>query len=330
MSYFSKLIGTGSGFPETVVTNHDMEKIVETSDEWIRTRTGIEARRIVDLSKGESTVSMSHLAAKAAIQMAGISPLDIDFIVVGTVTPDTVMPTTANQIQALIGASNAFGFDLQAACSGFVYGLSVADSFIRAGQIKTALVIGAETLSTLVNWRDRTTCVLFGDAAGAVILQRTEDPKHSVLSTKLHADGRYGEILKIPHGYAKVPPHHPDYRVDMNKIMMNGAEIFKMAVRSMVDCTQEILAENKVAVSDVDHFIFHQANMRILDMCTKTLGVPAEKTSVNLQKYGNTSSATLPVCLDEALRGGRVKAGDLVLLSTFGGGVTWGSALIRI
>ncbi len=330
MAFYSKLVGTGKGFPEKEVTNKELETYVDTNDEWIRTRTGIEARRIADLDKGETTSYLCELAAREALKSAGMTGADLDMIVVGTVTPDTIMPTCGNRVQAALGASNAFSFDLQAACSGFVYGLSTADNAIRSGQVRNALVIGAETLSTLTNWHDRSTCVLFGDGAGAVVLQRTEDPAHRVIATKLHSDGRHGNILIIPHGYSKVPPHSKEYRVDMAKIKMNGAEVFKLAVRSMQETTLQILKENDFKVSDVNHFIFHQANMRILEMCLKGLDIPMEKASMNLQRYGNTSAATLPVCLDEAVRGGKVKSGDLVLLATFGGGVTWGSALVRI
>ncbi|MBY0370730.1 ketoacyl-ACP synthase III [bacterium] len=330
MAFYSKIIGTGSGFPERVVTNADLEKIVDTTDEWIRTRTGIESRRIAQPEKGESTLTFCEIAARQAMQAAGVTGADIDIILVGTVTPDTLMPNTANQLQAAIGAHGAFSFDLQAACSGWVFGLATADAFLRSGQKRTALVIGAETLSSIVNWQDRSTCVLFGDGAGAAILQRTEDPAHSILATKIYSDGRYGHILSIPHGFCKVPPYSAEYRHDMHKIKMNGSEIFKFAVRNMCESSKTILEENGFAVKDVDHFIFHQANLRIIDMCLKTLEVPPEKTSINLQKYGNTSAATLPVCLDEALRGGKVRSGDLVLMTTFGGGITWGSALVRI
>jgi 3-oxoacyl-[acyl-carrier-protein] synthase III len=330
MTYYSKIIGTGKGLPQGVVTNFDLEKIVDTNDEWIRTRTGIETRRISDPKKGEWTSTLSEMAARAAMKKAGITGAEIEMIVVGTVTPDTLMPSTANQLQASLGATKAFSFDLQAACSGFMYGLSVADCFIRQGQVRTALVIGAETLSTITDWHDRGTCVLFGDGAGAAVLQRTEDPAHRVIATKIYSDGRHGSFLQIPHGFSKVPPFSAEYRHDMHKVKMNGGEIFKLAVRSMVECSEAILKENDFTVADVDHFIFHQANLRIIDMCAKTLGIPAEKNFVNLQKYGNTSAATLPICLDEAIEEGKVKPGQLVLMATFGGGVTWGSALIRI
>jgi 3-oxoacyl-[acyl-carrier-protein] synthase III len=330
MNYFSKLVGTGSGFPERIVTNKELEAFVDTNDEWIRTRTGIQARHMADRTKGETTVSFAEAAARQALKAAGMTGSELEMIVVGTVTPDTVMPCVANQVQERLGATKAFSFDLSAACSGFIYGLSLADSQIRTGQVRTALVIGAETLSSLINWNDRTTCVLFGDGAGAAILQRSEDPAHSIVGTQIYADGRHGDILAIPHGYSKVPPYSEEYRHDMHKIHMQGGEVFKLAVRHMVESSQELLKKHGFGIADVDHFVFHQANIRIIDMCTKMLSIPPEKTSINVQKYGNTSSATLPVCLDEAIRAGKVKPGNLVLLSTFGGGITWGSALIRI
>jgi 3-oxoacyl-[acyl-carrier-protein] synthase-3 len=310
--------------------NREFEKFLDTSDEWIRTRTGIQTRRIADPAKGESTASLCEKAARQALRMSGLAATDLDGIIVGTVTPDTIMPSTANHIQARLGANHAFSFDLQAACSGWLYGISLADNFIRAGQAKNMLVIGAETLSTVMNWSDRTTCVLFGDGAGAVVLQRTDDTRHAVLSTRLYSDGRYGEFLAIPHGYAKVPPYSADYRHDMHKIKMQGAEIFKLAVRSMIDASQAVLDDNHMAASDVDFFIFHQANIRIIDMCMKTLEVPREKTWLNVDKYGNTSAATLPVCLDEAWKAGAVKPGDVILMATFGGGLTWASSLVRL
>lgn len=330
MTYFSKIIGTGSGFPERVMTNQDFEKFVETSDEWIRTRTGIQTRRIADHYKGESTSSLALKAARNAIEMAGISADEIELIVVGTVTPDSLMPTTGNSLQAALGATKAFSFDLQSACSGFLYGLSIADQYIKTGMVKTALVVGAETLSTLINWQDRGTCVLFGDGAGAAILTRTTDTQHAILGTKLYSDGTKGDILKIPHGGAKYPHYLPEYQHKLHTIHMQGSEVFKLAVRNMVDASLAVLNDNGVSPDDVDFFLFHQANIRILEMCMKTLKVPREKTWINLDKYGNTSAATLPVCLDEAWRQKAIKPGDLVLLTTFGGGVTWASGLIRI
>lgn len=330
MNYYSQLIGTGSAFPQKVMTNADFEAFVDTSDEWIRTRTGIKTRHIADPKLGESTSSLSFKAALRALEMSQLNAKDLDLIVVGTVTSDSVMPTTANTVQALLGADKAFSFDLQAACSGFLYGLSIADQFIRTGAIRTALVIGAETLSTLINWQDRSTCVLFGDGAGAAILSRTSEPTHSILGTRLYSDGTRGDILKIPHGGSKVPHYLPEYQHKQHSIHMQGSEVFKLAVRNMIDASLAVLSEQNMAPEDVDFFLFHQANVRILEMCMKTLKVPREKTWINLDKYGNTSAATLPVCLDEAWRQGAIKKGDKVLLATFGGGVTWASGLIQI
>lgn len=326
----SKILSTGMGLPSNAMSNADLEKFLDTSDEWIRTRTGIKTRYIARREKGETTLSLCVDAAKNALDRAGLEGSDIDMIVVGTVTPENIMPTTANQIQAAIGATGAFSFDMQAACSGFLYGLSLADNAIRAGDVGNALVIGAETLSTIVDWRDRTTAVLFGDAAGAAILQRTEGEDHAVLGTKLYSDGRYASCLNIPHGYANTPPYAAEYSLRKHKIQMNGKEVFKLACRNMVEASQTLLGEHGIATEEVDFFIFHQANLRIIDMCMKTLGVPKEKTWINLDKYGNTSAATLPICLQEATDAGAVKPGDLVLMATFGGGVTWASSLVRI
>ena len=329
MNYGSRIIGTGSHFPQTVMQNKEFESFLETSDEWIRTRTGISERRIADRTLGENTLSLSLGAAKKALEMAGLQGSDIDLIIVGTVTPDSIMPTTANRIQAELGAQG-FSFDLQAACAGFVYSLSVADHFIKAGTVRNALVIGAETLSTLVEWRDRSTAVLFGDGAGAAVLQRTESQDHRIFGSHLHSDGSCGELLTIPHGFSRVPPWSPEYRLDQHKIQMKGSEVFKMAVRNMVETATELLAANKVTAKEVDFFIFHQANLRIIDMCSRALGVEPSRMWNNLDRYGNTSAATLPSCLDEAWRAGAVKPGDLVLMATFGGGVTWASTLFRL
>jgi 3-oxoacyl-[acyl-carrier-protein] synthase-3 len=330
MKYYSKIIGTGKGLPARAMPNKEFESFVETSDEWIRTRTGIAQRHIANPEKGESTLSLARLAALNAIDKAGISAQEIELIIVGTVTPESVMPTTANSLQRDLGAVNAFSFDLQAACSGFLYGLSIADQYIRNGTIKTALVVGAETLSTLIDWQDRSTCVLFGDAAGAAILTRTEDRSHAILSTRTYSDGTRGDLLKIPHGYAACPPWRADYRPSEHKIKMQGSEIFKLAVRNMCDASMKVLEDNQMKVEHVDFFIFHQANIRIIEMCAKTLNVPSNKTWLNVDKYGNTSAATLPICLDEAWRAGAVKPGDKILMTTFGGGITWGATLFQL
>ncbi len=327
---FSQLLSTGIGFPPKIMKNSDFESFIETTDEWIQTRTGIKERRVADPKKGETTLSLCHLAAKQAIERAQISAADIGLIIIGTVTPNTLMPSTANQLQALLGAHNAFSFDLSAACSGFIYAWGIADQFIRQGQVKHALILGAETLSTIVNWRDRATCVLFGDGAGAAILSATSDANHRIYSSKLYADGRGGPLLCIPHGFSEVPPYTANYRSDMHKVKMTGSEIFKLAVRSMNDSAHAVLKENNFKLEEVDYFIFHQANMRIIDMCIKNLGIDPKKTWCNVDKYGNTSSATLPVALHEAIEAGQIKKGNLVLMTTFGGGLTWGSTLFRV
>lgn len=330
MSYRSRIIGTGIGLPKGIMTNNEFESFVDTTDEWIRTRTGIETRRIIDRNQGESTLSLAKLAADQALERAGLPGSELELIIVGTVTPENIMPTTANQLQSYLGAKRAFTFDMQAACSGFLYSLSVADHFIQAGTVKTALVIGAETLSTVTNWKDRSTCVLFGDGAGAAVLQRTESEDHAILASRLYSDGDYYSFLNIPHGYGKVPPWAPEYRLDMHKIQMAGSEVFKIATRNMTDSAKTLLAERSMTTNDVDFFIFHQANMRIIDYCLKALGIEKSRTWINVQKYGNTSSATLPVCLHEAIEAGAIKPGNLVLMSTFGGGLTWGSTLVRL
>ncbi|MCB0403827.1 MAG: ketoacyl-ACP synthase III [Bdellovibrionales bacterium] len=329
LPYGSQVLATGAHFPRKVMKNVEFESFVETSDEWIKSRTGIESRRIADPALGETTLTLSLEAARVALDRAGVRPDQLEFIVVGTVTPDTIMPSTATQLQALLGAPKAFAFDLSAACSGFLYGMSIADQYISAGRIGHALVIGAETLSTVINWRDRTTCVLFGDGAGAAVLGRTEGERR-ILSTRLYSDGQYGDLLSIPHGCSKVPVYSPEYRLDLAKIQMKGREIFKLAIRNMLDASASVLSDAGMTTADVDFFIFHQANIRIIDMCAKSLNVPPEKTWVNVDKYGNTSAATLPACLYEAQMAGKVKEGDTVLMATFGGGLTWGASLIRI
>jgi 3-oxoacyl-[acyl-carrier-protein] synthase-3 len=328
MSVFSKILSSGSAFPKTVMHNKDFESFLDTSDDWIRTRTGIVERRIADPKLGESTLSLALEASRLALKKADISSDKLGLIIVGTVTPENLMPTTANQLQAALKASNAFSFDLQAACSSSLYGLSIADQYIRNKTLEYALVIGVETLSTILNWRDRGTAVIFGDGAGAFLLGPSPTP--GIIDMIVRSDGRFGEQLCLPHGCAKTPPHSPEYRMDMTKIKMNGSEIFKLAVRAMVDTSLELLERNNLKAADVDYFLFHQANTRIIDMCSKALNVPANKTWINIHKYGNTSAATLPVCLDEALAAGAIKKGDLVLMTTFGGGTTWGSALVRM
>ncbi len=332
MRYTGRIVGAGSAFPERVMTNKEFEAFVDTNDEWIRTRTGIETRRIADPSKGENTLSMAHAAAKKALDQAGLDPKELDLILVGTITPNTVMPCTANQLQALLGAENAFGFDLQAACSGWVFGLSVAEQYFASGKVKNALVIGVETLSMLIDWQDRSTCVLFGDAAGATVLQRTEaTPEGSgIIGINLGTDGRAQDLLCIPHGYCKVPPWSAEYSAKQHKIKMQGSEVFKLATRTMVKSATELLEQHETKLEEIDYFFFHQANIRIIDHCARALGVAREKMWINVDRYGNTSAATLPIALEEAWKSGAVKPGNLMLFATFGGGLTWGSALIRL
>lgn len=329
MAFGSRIIGTGSSFPAKEVHNRDLETFLDTSDEWIKSRTGIETRRIADPKRGENTLSLSLGAAKKALDSAKLDPAELDAVIVATITPQSVMPTTANYLQGKLKAKKAFSFDLQAACAGFVYGLSIADQFIRNGYLKNALIIGADTLSTIMNWRDRSTCVLFGDAAGAVILSQTST-EHQILGTKLYSDGTKSDILNIKHGFCEVPPYSAEYRHENRTIYMDGKEVFKQAVKGMTSASLQILEECHFNKDDVDFFIFHQANLRIIDRCVDSLELDRKKVWINLQKYGNTSSATLPVSLDEAIRSGTVKSGQLILMTSFGGGLAWGTVLLRL
>ncbi len=322
----ARIIGTGSYAPKKVITNHDLEKMVETSDQWIIERTGIKERRVCE--KGETTSDLAHEAAKHALHAAGIAPADIDLIIVATLSPDTHMPSMACKLQARLGAKRAAAFDLYAACSGFLYGLSTADAFIRSGMHQTILVIGAEALSRYTDWEDRTTCVLFGDGAGAAVLQRHAG-KRGILSTHLHSDGSFGDLLHIPAGGAAHPATHDTVERRQHYIKMKGNETFKVAVRALEDVVQEALDHNKVKPEDIDLLVPHQANLRIIQAMAKRLNMPMEKVALTIHKYGNTSAASIPMALDEAVRNGRVKENDLILLEAFGGGLTWASALIR-
>ncbi|WP_136524891.1 beta-ketoacyl-ACP synthase III [Geomonas ferrireducens] len=321
-----RITGTGSAVPEKVLTNFDLEKMMDTSDEWIVTRTGIRERRIA--AEGEYTSTFAIAAAEKALAAAGVKAEEIDLIVVGTLTPDFPFPATACIIQQAIKATNAFCFDLSAACSGFIYALSTADKFIRSGQVKKALVIGAEVLSRIVDWSDRNTCLLFGDGAGAVVLEAQEGD-HGVLSTHMHSDGNYWEILYQKGPGSRKPATHQSVDDKLVYLTMQGNEVFKLAVRAMGEVAQEALEANGLTPDDVTLFIPHQANQRIVDSVGKRLGITRERVFVNLDRYGNTSAASIPIALDEAARAGRLKEGDLLLLDAFGGGLTWGSALIR-
>ena len=323
----ARITGTGSCMPEKVLTNFDLEKMVETSNDWIVARTGIEERRIA--AEGENTSDLATRAAQRALEMAGVSPAEIDLIVMGTITGDYPWPATACIVQNNIGATNAYAYDLSAACSGFVYALSSAADFILAGRGKKALVIGAETLSRIVDWTDRNTCVLFGDGAGAVVLEASEEGEAGILSSHMHSDGSYLDLLYQPGFGTKMTPSVEAINDRSSFLKMQGNEVFKVAVRSLTDVSLEALEANNLSVEDVSLFIPHQANIRILEATAKRIKLQDEQVYINVQKYGNTSGATIPVAMDEANRAGRLKSGDIVLLSAFGGGFTWGSTLIR-
>ena len=320
------IIGMGHSYPEGILTNADLEKIVETSDEWITSRTGIKQRH--KAGDNEYTSQFGTAAAKQAIERAGLKPEDIDIIVCATTTPDQIMPSTGALIQAQLGAVNAAGMDVFAACSGFIYGLTMVESMIRTGQIKYALVIGAEVLTKYVDYTDRGTCVIFGDGAGAAVLGPVPEGK-GILATKIKSDGRYEEQLYAPGGGTKLGSTHDTIDQGLHFFKMKGNELFKVAVRSMADISAEMLEKAGYSVEDVDIVIPHQANQRITDAVASRLGVPEEKVYSNIAEHGNTSSASIPIAMDECIESGKIKEGSLVLLTAFGGGVTWGGTVIR-
>ena len=320
---FARIAGTGSYLPEKVLTNEDLSKIVDTSDEWIAARTGIRERHIA--AEGETTSDLGYHAAVRALEAAGVDAKELDLIVVGTTTPDLIFPSTACLIQHRLGADGCPAFDVNAACSGFVYALTVADKFVRSGAAKTALVIGSETLTRMVDWSDRTTCVLFGDGAGAVVLKA--DTETGILSTHMHADGGKKELLWNPVGVSVgFKTDEPNAGV---KIHMSGNDVFKHAVKALDSVVEETLEANGLDRHAIDWLIPHQANLRIIEATAKRLDMPMERVIVTVDKHGNTSSGSVPLALDEAVRSGKVQRGQLVLLEAFGGGFTWGSALLR-
>lgn len=322
----AKISGTGSALPTKILTNNDLAKLVDTSDEWITTRTGIKERRIaVD---GEYTSTFAVEAARQALSMAGIRPDELDLIILGTVTPDFPFPSTACIVQNELGAHNAVAFDVSAACSGFIYGLSIADSFIRSGRTRKALVIGAEVLSRVVDWKDRNTCILFGDGAGAAVIEASEG-QSGVMSTHIFSNGSYWDLLHQPGSGSRNPASNPDTDPNLFFIRMEGNEVYKHAVRAMEESAIAALNANGLTASDISLLIPHQANRRIIDAIAKRLDLDAERVFINLHRYGNTSSASIPIALDEANRQGRLKSGDLLLLDAFGGGFTYGSALVN-
>lgn len=322
----SAIVGIGSELPSKIVTNHDLEKIVDTSDEWITVRTGIKERRVLEDGKGNA--DMAFQAARRALADARMDAKDVDAIIMGTVTPDYPFPSSACVLEDMLGARNVFSFDIGAACSGFINALAVADSFIRTGAINNALVVGSDVLSRLLNWQDRTTCILFGDGAGAVVLSASENGS-GVLSTKLRTDGSYVKTLYVPAGGSLKPATADTVRRNEHTITMNGKEVFKIAVRSMEEISRQALAEAGIDIGQVSLVIPHQANRRIIVALAERLGVPMEKIVVNVDKYGNTSAASIPVALDEAKRQGRIKPGDIVLMNSFGGGFSWGAAVVK-
>jgi len=320
------IIGMGHSYPEGILTNADLEKIVETSDEWITTRTGIKQRH--KAADHEYTSQFGTAAAKKAIERAGLKPDDIELIVCATTTPDQIMPSTGALIQAQLGATNAAGMDVFAACSGFLYGLTMVESMIRTEQIKYALVIGAEVLTKYVDYTDRSTCVIFGDGAGAAVLGPVNSGR-GILATKIKSDGRYEEQLYAPGGGTKLGTSYKTIDDRMHYFKMKGNELFKVAVRSMADISAEMIEKAGVSVEDIDLVIPHQANQRITDAVASRLGVCEEKVYSNIAEHGNTSSASIPIAIDECIESGRIKEGSLVLLTAFGGGVTWGGTVLR-
>lgn len=320
---YSRIVGTGRYLPERVMTNFDLEKIVDTSDEWIRTRTGVERRHVV--AEDQTTSDMCIEAAKVAIEDAGIDVSEIDLVIVGTTSPDLIFPNVATIIQHKLGISPCPAFSLEAACTGFIYALTTADKFVRAGDAKCALVLGAECITKLMDWSDRNTCVLFGDGAGAVIVKPSEEP--GLISCHLGADGQYKDLLYYPVGPSR---DLAKAGTDEASIMMTGNEVFKVAVKTLGGIAAETLEKAGVAQSELDWLIPHQANIRIIQATAKRLGLPMEKVILTVQDHGNTSAASVPMALDVAIRDGRVKKGQLVLMEAFGGGFTWGSVLMRL
>ncbi|MFO7983513.1 MAG: beta-ketoacyl-ACP synthase III [Desulfuromonadales bacterium] len=322
----ARITGTGSCIPEKVLTNKEIEEFVDTSDDWIVARTGIRERRIA--APEQNTSDLAVEASRRALEMAGVAPEELDLIVVGTITGDFPWPATACLVQAALGADKAFAYDVSAACSGFVYSLDAVAAKIATGSVKKALVVGAEILSRAIDWTDRNTCVLFGDGAGAVVLEGSEDDS-GILSTHLHSDGNYWELLYQPGFGSRIPPSEQGLADRVPYLKMQGNEVFKVAVRSLTDVSKEALEANNLQVDDLSLFIPHQANIRILEATAKRLKLKDEQVYINVDRFGNTSAATIPMALDEVHRAGGLKKGDLLLFAAFGGGFTWGSVLIR-
>ena len=322
-----RIVGTGMSVPEKVLTNADLERIVDTSDEWIFTRTGIRERRIA--SADEALSSFAIPAAQAALEMAGIDGKEVDLVICGTVTGDMPFPATANLIQDRIGAHRATSFDVSAGCTGFVYALGIAQQFIEAGTARTALVVGGEVLSKVLDWTDRTTCVLFGDGAGAVVLRATDEPDRGVLATAMHSDGSLADLIHQPGGGSKHPFSQDTHENRLPYIRMRGNETFKIAVRSLAEVSDEVLTRCGLEHKDVTWFIPHQANQRIIKAVGDRLEIPDGHTYLNIERFGNTSAGSIPIALDELNRGGKIAPGDVLLFSAFGAGLTWGASVVR-
>ena len=336
MNFTARITGTGSGFPKNRVTNSDIVKKlaklgIETSEEWIRERTGIYERRISDIENPkERNSSLAFSAAQKALDMAGKSPEDIDQIIYATCSPDTPLPSSACWLQHKLGAFRAWGMDINAACSGFIYGLATAEKFIRSGQVVTSLVVGAEVLSPILNWEDRNSCILFGDGAGAAIVEQTpEDSARQILSSHLLSDGSLWDLLYVPAGGSNMEVTPERYAKKLHKLRMKGKELFKVAVKTLADFALQALKKNHMTADDLDWFVPHQANYRIIEAVANRLEFPMGKIIVNVDRFGNTSAATIPTALDEANRDGRIKKGQTVLLTAFGAGLTYGSILMR-
>ena len=319
---YSKITGTGSYLPEKILTNKDMEKLVDTTDEWIRERTGIRQRHIA--AEDETTCDLASHAALRAIEMAGKSSSDIDLVILATTTADKIFPGTACLLQKRLGVHGCPAFDVQAVCTGFVYALGIADKFIRAGEAKCALVVGSETLSRILDWNDRSTCVLFGDGAGAVVLEASAEP--GILSTHLHADGSYEHLLHVPHG---ISSGYEQLKAGEAYVYMEGNAVFKMAVNKLGEIVDEALEANQVSKGDLDWLVPHQANSRIIEATARKLKMSMERVILTVSEHGNTSAASVPLALDTAVRVGRIKKGETLMLEAFGSGFTWGSALLQ-
>jgi len=320
---YSRITGTGGYLPDKVVTNADLERMVETSDEWIVARTGIRERHVV--GDGETTCDLAEQAARRAIESAGIAPRDIDLIIVATTTPDLVFPSTASLLQQRLGIHGCPAFDIQAVCTGFVYALSVAEKFITSGSSRCALVVGAETLSRIVDWTDRGTCVLFGDGAGAVIVEAADEP--GIISSHIHCDGQYYGLLQVPTG---ISVDYASVKDGNAYIEMQGNEVFRMAVNTLGRIVDETLEHNGLTKADVDWLVPHQANIRIINATARKLNLPLDNVVVTVDRHGNTSAASIPLAFDEAVRDGRIQPGEMVMMEAFGGGFTWGSVLLRM